>query len=641
MFSKVLIANRGAIATRIIRTLKRLGVESVAVYNEADRFSLHVQQADHSVNLGAGTAAETYLDIDKVIQAAEDTGAEAIHPGYGFLSENTGFVTRCEAEGIVFIGPTTEQMDLFGLKHQARDAAQKAGVPLVPGSPLLQSLEEALAWAGGVGYPVMLKSTAGGGGIGMQVCDNAGALESAWESVKRLGASYFANDGVFLEKFIASARHIEVQVFGDGNGTAISLGERDCSAQRRNQKVIEETPAPNLDEESRQALHETAERLMASVQYRNAGTVEFIYDADSGDFYFLEVNTRLQVEHGVSEEVWGVDLVEWMLRQAAGELADLNALKQGLSPRGHAVQVRVYAEDPAQDFRPSAGLLSRVSWPKSEGLRIDSWIESGIEVPALFDPMLAKVIVHAADRSAALGELSTALADSDIYGIETNLDYVRSILASDTCQHGKLLTRSLAEFRYTANTVQVLSPGTLTTLQDYPGRTGLWHVGVPPSGPMDSLSFRLANRLIGNSADAAALEITLNGPALHIQPRRRHRTHRCGHRGGTGWRAGTALRGRGCLCRTGAATGQSQGPRRPRLPRGGRRLPVPGLPRREVDLYTGAVRRARGPVAACGRCAALGGRRPQRPGITGWNNRDSPDHRSLGPARTVWAPWRP
>ncbi len=516
MFSKVLIANRGAIATRIIRTLKRLGVASVAVYNEADRFSLHVQQADHAVNLGAGTAAETYLDIDKVIRAARDTGAEAIHPGYGFLSENTDFVARCEAADIVFIGPTTDQMDLFGLKHQAREAATKAGVPLVPGSPLLQSLEEALVWAGDVGYPVMLKSTAGGGGIGMQVCESSDILQSAWDSVKRLGVSYFANDGVFLEKFIANARHIEVQVFGDGEGTAISLGERDCSAQRRNQKVIEETPAPNLTDASRQQLHETAERLMGSVNYRNAGTVEFIYDADSGDFYFLEVNTRLQVEHGVSEEVWGVDLVEWMLRQAAGELAHLATLKQGLTPGGHAVQVRVYAEDPAQDFLPSAGLLSRVSWPAAEGLRIDHWIESGIEVPALFDPMLAKVIVHAGDRAEALGKLSDALAASEIYGIETNLDYVRSIVDSDICQRGELLTRSLAEFRYRANTVQVLSPGTLTTLQDYPGRSGLWHVGVPPSGPMDSLSFRLANRLIGNAVDAAAMEITLNGPTLQF-----------------------------------------------------------------------------------------------------------------------------
>lgn len=516
MFNKVLIANRGAIATRIIRTLQQLGIHSVAVYNEADAQSLHVQRADIAVNLGTGSAADTYLDMDKVLQAARDTGAQAIHPGYGFLSENTEFVTRCEAQGLVFIGPTTEQMELFGLKHLARDAAERAGVPLVPGSPLLQTLDDAVAWAAKVGYPVMLKSTAGGGGIGMQVCADAGVLRSAWDSVKRLSANYFSNDGVFLEKYIANARHIEVQIFGDGKGRAIALGERDCSAQRRNQKVIEETPAPNLPELSRQQLHTTAERLMTSVSYRNAGTVEFIYDADDEQFYFLEVNTRLQVEHGVSEEVWGVDLVQWMLQQAAGELADLDSLKASLSPRGHAVQVRVYAEDPAQDFRPSAGLLSQVSWPQAEGLRIDHWIETGIEVPALFDPMLAKVIVHAADRASALEQLSEALAGSEIYGIETNLAYIQAILQGDACQRGELLTRSLAEFDFSPDTVQVLVAGTQTTLQDYPGRIGLWHVGVPPSGPMDSLSLRLANRLLNNSPTAAALEITLNGPTLRF-----------------------------------------------------------------------------------------------------------------------------
>ncbi len=514
MFSKVLIANRGAIATRIIRTLKQLGIESVAVYNEVDAQSLHVQRADMAISLGDGTAAETYLDMDKVLQAARDSGAQAIHPGYGFLSENTEFVARCEAQGLVFIGPTTGQMELFGLKHQARAAAEKAGVPLVPGSPLLLTIDEAIDWARTVGYPVMLKSTAGGGGIGMQVCQDAQVLRAAWDSVRRLSANYFANDGVFLEKYIANARHIEVQIFGDGSGKAIALGERDCSAQRRNQKVIEETPAPNLPESARHTLHRTAERLMASVHYRNAGTVEFIYDADTQQFYFLEVNTRLQVEHGVTEEVWGVDLVAWMLQQAAGELGDLDTLKAGLSPRGHAIQVRIYAEDPAQDFRPSAGLLSQVRWPENAGLRIDHWIESGIEVPTLFDPMLAKMIVHAPDRAAALERLSAALAGSEIYGIETNLAYLQAILRSARCQRGELLTRSLSEFDFLPNTVQVLVAGTQTTVQDYPGRAGFWHVGVPPSGPMDSLSCRLANRLLNNDACAAALEITMNGPTL-------------------------------------------------------------------------------------------------------------------------------
>ncbi|MDF1645044.1 MAG: urea carboxylase [Pseudomonadales bacterium] len=516
MFNKVLIANRGAIATRIIRTLKRLGVGSVAVYNEADAQSLHVQHADESVSLGAGSAAETYLDIEKIIAAAKSMGAQAIHPGYGFLSENTAFVERCEQDGLVFIGPSAEQMLLFGLKHKAREAAEAASVPLVPGSPLLKNLDSAIAWASDVGYPVMLKSSAGGGGIGMQVCADETSLISAWDSVKRLSANYFSNDDVFLEKFIGNARHIEVQIFGDGQGTAVSLGERDCSAQRRNQKVIEETPAPNLSDPLRVQLHDTAERLMASVNYRNAGTVEFIFDADEECFYFLEVNTRLQVEHGVTEEVWGVDLVEWMLMQAAGEIDDLAVMKSVLQPQGHAIQVRIYAEDPMQDFRPSAGLLSQVEWPEAPGLRIDHWIESGIEVPALFDPMLAKVIVLAADRRSALTQIQDALSQTQLYGIQTNITYVQQILAGQSCQRGELLTRSLVDVDVIASTVQVLAAGTQTTLQDYPGRTGLWHVGVPPSGPMDSLSFRLANQLLGNDPAAVGLEITMTGPTLRF-----------------------------------------------------------------------------------------------------------------------------
>ena len=514
MFTTVLIANRGAIATRIIRTLKKMGVRSVAVYNEADAQSLHVQQADIAVSLGSGSAAETYLDIDKIIQAAKGHGAEAIHPGYGFLSENTEFVSRCDAENIAFIGPTTKQMELFGLKHLARETAEQAEVPLVPGSPLLTDLASAQQWAEDVGFPVMLKSTAGGGGIGMQVCESSNALTDAWESVRRLSANYFSNDGVFLEKFIARARHIEVQVFGDGEGHVVSLGERDCSAQRRNQKVVEETPAPDLTDSIREELHVTAERLLASVNYRNAGTVEFIFDQDAKQFYFLEVNTRLQVEHGVTEEVWGVDLVSWMIQLAAGELSDLSERRASLAPNGHAIQVRVYAEDPMQDFRPSAGLLSEVCWPKAEGLRIDHWIESGIEVPALFDPMLAKVIVHANSREQALSQLIKHIDNSRLYGIASNLQYLAALLETEEFKAGKILTSSLATFRYQPDTVQVLQAGTQTTIQDYPGRRGYWHVGVPPSGPMDSVSFRLANQLLGNASDAAALEITLNGPSL-------------------------------------------------------------------------------------------------------------------------------
>jgi urea carboxylase len=514
MFSKVMIANRGAIATRIIRTLQQLNIPSLAVYAESDADSLHVRNADQAFSLGDGVAAETYLDMDKIIAIAKANGVDAIHPGYGFLSENAAFVRRCEAEGIAFIGPTPEQMELFGLKHKARALAQQADVPLTPGTELLKDLQSAVTSAEAIGYPVMLKSTAGGGGIGMQLCHSSHEVSNAFESVKRLGANNFANDGVFIEKFIARARHIEVQVFGDGKGGALAIGERDCSSQRRNQKVVEECPAPNLTDEMRQQLYRTAESLLASVSYRNAGTVEFIYDADTDAFYFLEVNTRLQVEHGVTEEVYGVDLVAWMIQQAAGESIDLQTQRSKLSPQGHAVQVRLYAEDPYRDFQPSPGLLTEVRFPDDQDVRIDHWIESGVDVPAFFDPMLAKVIVHAADRKQAFVKLQSTLSSIRLYGSQTNLDYLSVLSRDPLLLAGEVTTRYLNDFVYTPSRIDVLQGGTQTTIQDYPARSGYWDVGVPPSGPFDNYSFQLANGLLGNSPDAAGMEITMQGPSL-------------------------------------------------------------------------------------------------------------------------------
>lgn len=519
MFTKVLIANRGAIATRIIRTLKKMGIQSVAVYAEADARSLHVRHADEAYSLGEGGAADTYLDSQKILAIAKRCGAGAIHPGYGFLSENADFVRACEASGLAFIGPTVEQMQAFGLKHRAREIAEQVGVPLPPGTGLLVDVEEALSAARRIGYPVMLKSTAGGGGIGMQVCHSDDELCSGFDKVKTLGSNNFSDDGIFLEKFVARARHIEVQVFGDGEGRVVSLGERDCSAQRRNQKVVEESPAPNLPDPVRDTLHRCAEDLLAAVKYRNAGTVEFIYDPDTEAFYFLEVNTRLQVEHGVTEMVWGVDLVEWMLRLAAGDMPDLNEAKAALSPSGHAVQVRVYAEDPYRQFQPCAGLLSRVAFPDQlEGLelRIDHWLDSGLEVSPYFDPMLAKVIVKAASRDGALNGVKQALARSEIYGIVTNLDYLSGLLEDSHLQAGTLTTRYLNDLPYHPARIDVLQAGTQTTIQDYPGRRGYWDVGVPPSGAFDNYSFRLCNRLLENEAEAAGLEITLQGPTLQF-----------------------------------------------------------------------------------------------------------------------------
>lgn len=511
---KVLIANRGAIACRVIRTLRAMGITSVVVYAEADADSLHVREADEAWPLGQGSAADTYLNQDRLFDILRESGAQAVHPGYGFLSENADFARRCDAEGVVFLGPTPEQMEQFGLKHTARALAESAGVPLLPGTGLLGGLDEALSEAERIGYPVMLKSTAGGGGIGMSRCYSADDLSRSFESVQRLSQNNFSNAGVFLEKFVEHARHIEVQLFGDGQGTVVALGERDCSAQRRNQKVIEEAPAPGLSEDVRQRMHATAQALGKSIAYRSAGTVEFIYDPDTAEFYFLEVNTRLQVEHGVTEEVYGVDIVRWMVELGAGSLTGLSSQAAGLTPKGHAIQARIYAEDPHKDFQPSAGLLTNVDWPQADGLRIDTWIQPGTEVSPLYDPMLAKVIVHGDDREAARNALISALDGSQLYGIQTNADYVRKVLADERFVEGRLYTRTLNEFDYQPATVDVLTGGTMTTIQDYPGRIGYWEIGVPPSGPFDSYSFRLGNRLLGNEEGAAGLEITLKGPTL-------------------------------------------------------------------------------------------------------------------------------
>ncbi|PZQ51267.1 MAG: urea carboxylase [Rhodovulum sulfidophilum] len=511
MFQKVLIANRGEIAVRVIRTLRRMGIASVAVYSDADRFALAPRLADEAVRLGPAPAAESYLDVEAVITACRATGAQAVHPGYGFLSENIGFAEALAEAGIAFIGPRPEHLSAFGLKHTARELAQAAGVPLLPGTGLIGSLDEALGEAARVGYPLMLKSTAGGGGIGMSLCADEKALRAAFESVQRTATASFGDARVFLERFVSDARHVEVQVFGDGEGRVVALGERDCSLQRRNQKVVEETPAPGLSDAVRARLHKAAVDLCASVSYTSAGTVEFIYDPVREEFYFLEVNTRLQVEHPVTEAVFGIDLVEWMIRQAAGETVIPEA---PLVPTGAAMEVRVYAEQPHADFRPSAGLLTEVRFPESA--RVDTWIETGTEVTPYYDPMLAKVIVAAGDRPAAIAKLRDALAETSIAGIETNLGYLRAIAASDLLASGRVATTALRDFPYAPPGIEVLSPGAQSSLQELPGRLGLWHVGVPPSGPMDAASFRDANRLAGNHPDTAALELTVNGPTLRF-----------------------------------------------------------------------------------------------------------------------------
>lgn len=507
MFKKVLIANRGAIAVRIERTLKKMGIKSVAVYSKADRDSLHVEYADETFYLGEGTAKDTYLDVDKIIEAALKTGAEAVHPGYGFLSENTVFAAMCEKNNIKFIGPDSNQIKLFGLKHSAREIAERANVPLLSGTGLLNCIDEAVEAAEKIGYPVMIKSTAGGGGIGIRICETKDELVSSYDNVCHLAESNFNDAGVFLEKYIRKARHVEVQIFGNEYGEVAVLGERDCSVQRRNQKVVEESPAPNLSEKVRQEMYKAAKSLAKTSGYRNAGTVEFLYDESDEKFYFLEVNTRLQVEHGITEEVYGVDLVEWMVKEASGELKGIEKFKA--VPNGNSIEIRVYAEDCINNFRPGTGKIDDVIF--SNKARVETWIRKNTEISSLYDPMLAKVIVHAESRESAVSKMLEVIDESKIYGVTTNLMYLKSLISSDDYKAGKLFTKMLEGFMPEENSLEVLDGGLQSTVQDAEGMIGYWTVGVPPCGAMDSYSFRIGNRLLGNSPNAAGIELTMRG----------------------------------------------------------------------------------------------------------------------------------
>ena len=514
VFDKVLIANRGEIAVRIARTLDAMGIAGVAVYAEADRDSRHVEAAGESFSLGSGGVSETYLDIDKLLGIVAESGAEAVHPGYGFLSENPRFATALEAQGVAFIGPRAEHLKRFGLKHEARSLAEAADVSLLPGSGVLANAADALRAAGSIGYPVMLKSSAGGGGIGMQRCDDAGELETRFEAAERLAKSQFGDARLFVERCLTRPRHVEVQAFGDGTGDVAILGDRDCSLQRRHQKVVEECPAPDLPPGVRARLHAEARALLASVRYLSAGTVEFLYDPDRESAAFLEVNTRLQVEHGVTERVYGIDLVRWMVELAAGELPPLDDLVADLDPAGCAMEARLCAEDPGHGFRPTPGTVSVVRFPERDGTRVDTWLRDGTEIPPFYDSLLAKVIVAAPTREAARRALVDALSETVVHGVETNLQYLADAVESDAFVAASHDTTTLGALRYRPATLQAVAGGAHTTVQAYPGRRGYWSVGVPPSGPMDDLSFRLGNRLLGNGEGAAGLEITVQGPTL-------------------------------------------------------------------------------------------------------------------------------
>lgn len=516
----VLIANRGEIAVRLIRAAQGLGMRTVAVFSDADRGAPHVALADDAVRVGPAAPRDSYLCTEAILAAAASSGATILHPGYGFLSEDADFAAAVEAAGVAFAGPTPHQLREFGTKHTARAAARAAGVPIFAGSDLLDDPDAAVAAAEVIGYPVMLKATGGGGGIGMQVCRTADDLRSAYQRVVSQAERSFGSAGVFVERYVENARHVEVQIFGDGAGRVLSLGDRDCSLQRRHQKVIEEAPAPALPDAIREQLHATSRALAASVSYRSAGTVEFVYDAARQEASFLEVNARLQVEHPVTEAVTGVDLAAWMMRLAVGDARMLDEYPSGTVPvTGHSVEARIYAEDPTRDYRPSVGTITAVRFPDPEAfpdVRVDGWVQDGTEVTASYDPLLAKVITRAEDRDTALTRLGQALAGTELHGIEVNIGMLCAAIDHDDVRAARHSTATLAGVTDPRPRITVDRPGLLTTVQDVPGRIGLWQVGVPPSGPMDDLSFRLGNRALGNPENAAGLECTASGPALRF-----------------------------------------------------------------------------------------------------------------------------
>ncbi|UOQ42938.1 acetyl-CoA carboxylase biotin carboxylase subunit [Halobacillus salinarum] len=443
MFNKILIANRGEIASRIIRTCKRLNVQTVAVFSEADQYAPFVKEADESYLIGKPRVNESYLNIDKILQAAKESQAEAIHPGYGLLSENAEFARRVEAEGLVFIGPKAEVIAKMGDKIAARKTMKKAGVPIVPGTEeAIADTNEAKELANQYGYPIMLKAAAGGGGIGMQAVSNDEEIEKAFEGNSKRAETFFGDGKMFLEKQIVDPHHIEIQVLADEHGNHIYLFERECSIQRRHQKVVEEAPSPFLSEETRHKMGESAMKAVETLGYSNAGTIEFLVD-DQEDFYFLEMNTRLQVEHPVTEEITGIDLVEQQLLVAAGE--KLSIRQEDLTIHGHAIEVRVYAED-SNTFYPSPGQITRLQLPEGEGIRHELAVTGDSKVTPFYDPMIAKLVVSGATRTEAIERLTKALHQYEIEGIKSNLTMLKRIITHERFRAGDTTTSFIPDY---------------------------------------------------------------------------------------------------------------------------------------------------------------------------------------------------
>jgi acetyl-CoA carboxylase, biotin carboxylase subunit len=444
MFDKLLVANRGEIAVRIIQAARELGLKTVAVFSEADRESRAVRLADEAVAIGPAPASKSYLNIEAIIAAARQSGAGAIHPGYGFLAENARFAEAVEAAGIVFVGPTPATIRVMGDKAAAREAAQRAGVPIVPGSDgEVAGFSAARQIARGIGYPVMIKASAGGGGRGIRVAEDEAALDNHLKTAQAEATAAFGHGGLYLERFIRKARHVEVQVLGDGE-RVVHCFERECSLQRRRQKIWEEAPSPALDAATRGALCASAVRLAESANYRGAGTLEYLYDDDTGEFFFIEMNTRIQVEHPVTEMVTGIDLVREMILIAQGQ--KLRLAQRDIAMRGHAIEVRINAEDPERNFLPSPGRITALAWPSGPGVRVDTMLYPGYSVPPYYDSLLAKLIVHAEDRAMALARLRRALGELEIGGVMTTAALHRRLAELDAVRAARFDTGFLERF---------------------------------------------------------------------------------------------------------------------------------------------------------------------------------------------------
>jgi acetyl-CoA carboxylase biotin carboxylase subunit len=439
MFHKILIANRGEIAVRVMRACRELGVASVAVYSDADKDAVHTRFADEAIWIGNSAARESYLDAQKVIAAAKQSGAQSIHPGYGFLSENAGFAEAVTAAGLTFIGPPASAIRAMGDKAESKIRMKAAGVPTVPGAENLTDEKDFLAASEQIGYPVLVKAAAGGGGKGMRIVHSPAEMRAGLESARSEAKNAFGDERLLVEKYVERAHHVEIQVFGDTHGNLVHLFERECSVQRRHQKIIEESPSPLLTPEIRAAMGTAAVRAAAAVGYTNAGTVEFIFDPQTSAFYFLEMNTRLQVEHPVTELVTGLDLARWQIRVAAGESFPYK--QEDIRQSGHAIECRVYAEDPSGGFLPSTGKLLRFEMPSAPGVRVDSGFAAGLEVTHFYDPLLAKIIVHAEMRADAIAKMQSALRQCVVHGVTTNVDFLQDVLAHPDFGRGAVSTR--------------------------------------------------------------------------------------------------------------------------------------------------------------------------------------------------------